>query len=394
MTQRTGGNSPLKTSVGVAFLLLLLFGVTIALSSQLQSPNRDFMEYWTSAKLLAQHADPYDPAAILRIEKSQGFGFDHPLVMANPPTSLILFAPLGYLPYGLAAAVWEMVLLLAVLGSIRLLQGYAFGRIPIVVFFLAAVIDCVLAGQSTILVLLGISLFIRLEKVHPFWAGLALTLGVLKPHLLSLFWLVLLIEVVRHRRFRILAGGIAGFLGCCVASVILRPHVWSDYRHDLPMGDLLLMQRPNVGTALRMYVWPHALWLQFVPLAIGVPLALWFWWTTRQRWQWHREGALVVAGAVLASPYSFHVDQVLFVPAVLFCYARAAKIMQGVFFVLNALALFLILKFSMLTSMATLWTAPVFVAWFALVYRQQKAGAGPLREPAPELTASPASAGR
>jgi hypothetical protein len=78
MTQRTGGQSPLKTSIAVAILLLLLFGITIALSSQLQSPNRDFIEYWSSAKLLAQHANPYDPAAILRIEKSQGFGFDQP----------------------------------------------------------------------------------------------------------------------------------------------------------------------------------------------------------------------------------------------------------------------------------------------------------------------------
>ena len=390
MTQRTGGQSPLKTSVAVAFLLLLLFGVTIALSSQLQSPNRDFIEYWSSAKLLAQHANPYDPAAILRVEKSQKFGFDQPLVMGNPPTSLILFAPLGYLPYGLAASLWEMLLLLAALGSIRLLQPFALGRIPMVAFFLAAVIDCVLAGQSAILVLLGISLFIRLQKDHPFWAGLALTLGILKPHLLSLFWLVLLFEVVRRRRFRIVVGGIVGFLGCCLSSVILNPHIWSDYRHDLPVSNLLLMQRPNVGTALRMWVWPHGLWLQFVPLAIGVPLGLWFWWRTRHHWEWHREGAMIIAGAVLASPYSFHVDQVLFVPAVLFCYPRTTRTMQGLYFVLNALALGLILKFSMLTSMATVWTAPVWVAWFITVYRQQQLGRGTSREAAPELAVSQA----
>ena len=62
--------------------------------------------------------------------------------------------------------------------------------------------------------------------------------------------------------------------------------------------------------------------------------------------------------------------------------------MQALYFVLNALALGLILKFSMLTSMATVWTAPVWVAWFATVYRQQQRGRGPSREPAPELAVS------
>jgi hypothetical protein len=281
-----------------------------------------------------------------------------------------------------------MFLLLAMLASIRLLQRFVPGRVPIVVFFLAAVIDCLLAGQCTIIVLLGLALFIRLEEDHPYLAGLSLTLTVLKPHLLTLFWLVLLFEIVRHRRFRILAGGVTGFIVSSLFPLLFNPRIWADYRHDMSVGGLLLQQRPNLGTALRFLVPPHSLWIQFIPLAVGVPLGLWFWWRKRDEWAWHREGALIIAGALLASPYYFHIDQVLFVPAVLYCYTRTSTILQGVYFVLNALAVFLILKFSMLTSMATVWTAPVFVAWFAYVYRQQRFGRNPMREPAGELATS------
>lgn len=390
MSQPTSGKAPLKQSIAVAFLLLILLAVTVALSSRLQSPNRDFIEYWSSSKLLVHHANPYDPAAVLKMEQSVGFQFSQALLMANPPSTLFVFAPLGYLPFGIAAAVWEMFLILAALGSIRLLQGYTLGRIPVVAFILASIVDCVLAGQSAIVVLLGVCLFIRLQKTRPYLAGLALTLAMLKPHLLSLFWLVLLLEIVRHRRFQIAAGAIAGLVAASVGILAWNPKIWSHYHGSLESVKLLKGAHPNIASGLRLLVPPHTLWLQFVPLAIGVPLSLWFWWRTRDRWEWHREGALLIAGAVLIAPYSFHVDQVLTLPAVLFCYPRAGKPMQGIFFLLNALAIYLIIRFSMLTSPATMWTSPVFMLWFIWVYRHQRLGSQRLPESAGELAVSQA----
>ncbi|HKR28332.1 MAG TPA: glycosyltransferase family 87 protein [Acidobacteriaceae bacterium] len=383
------GRSPIKTAIAAAFLLLVLFGVTVALSSQLQSPNRDFVEYWSSAKLLARHANPYDLKAVLRLEHSVGFQFKGILLMPNPPSSLFIFAPLGYLPYGLAAAVWQMFLLLSAIASIWLLQPWVPGRIPIVAFFLASVVDCFVAGQCTIVVLLGICLFIRLRALHPYAAGLALTLTVLKPHLLSLFWPILLLEILRTRQFQIAAGAVAGVVIASISALAWDPHVWADYRHSLQGQNLFLRAPlPNLSNGLRLLIWPHSIWLQFIPLALGVPLALWFWWRKREHWEWHREGALVIAGAVLVSPYSFHIDQVLFLPAILYCYPRTNKAMQGIFFVLNGLAIFLILRYPMLTSLASIWTAPVWMAWCSYIYWQRRHGAEAKPEPAAELAAS------
>lgn len=386
---QTTGKSRIKNSIAVAFLLLVLFGVTLALSSQLQSPNRDFVEYWSSAKLLAQHANPYDPAAVLRFEHRAGISFKGMLLMPNPPTSLFIFAPLGYLPYGIAAAVWQMVLLLAAVGSIWLLQPWVPGRVPIVVFFLASVVDCFLAGQCSILVLFGICLFIRLRASHPWLAGVALTLAVLKPHLLSLFWPILLLEVLRTRRFQVIAGAIVGVLVASLSAPAWDPHIWADYLRSLRGQNLFLRAPlPNLSNGLRLLLWPHSIWLQFIPLALGVPLALWFWWRTRHRWEWYREGALVIAGAVLVSPYSFHVDQVLFLPAILYCYPRTNRTLQGIFFMLNGLAIFLILRFPLLTSLATIWTAPVWMAWCAMIYWQRRQGIHRKSQPAGELAAT------
>lgn len=383
------GKSPIKTAIAAAFLLLVLFGVTVALSSQLQSPNRDFVEYWSSAKLLARHANPYDLKAVLGLEHSVGFQFKGILLMPNPPSSLFIFAPLGYLPYGLAAAVWQMFLLLAAIGSIWLLQPWVPGRIPIVAFFLASVVDCFLAGQCTIVVLLGLCLFIRLRESHPSLAGLALTLTVLKPHLLSLFWPILLLEILRTRRFQIAAGAIAGVAVASISALAWDPHIWADYRHSLHGQNLFLRAPlPNLSNGLRLLIWPHSVWLQFIPLALGIPMALWFWWRTRHHWEWHREGALVIAAAVLVSPYSFHIDQVLFLPAILYCYPRTNRTMQAIFFVLNGLAVFLIIRFPMLTSLAAIWTAPVWMAWCSYIFRQVRPGQDAKPQRAAELAAS------
>ncbi|HLJ75978.1 MAG TPA: glycosyltransferase family 87 protein [Acidobacteriaceae bacterium] len=386
---QTPGNNRIKNSIAVAFLLLVLFGVTVALSSQLQSPNRDFVEYWSSAKLLAQHANPYDLQAVQRLEHTAGSRFNGILVMPNPPSSLFVFAPLGYLPFGLAAAVWQMILLLAAVGSIWLLQPWVPGRVPIVAFFLASVVDCFLAGQCTIVVLFGICLFIRLRASQPWVAGLALTLTVLKPHLLSLFWPILLLEILRTRQFQVAAGAIAGVALASVSALAWDPHIWADYRNSLHGQNLFLRAPlPNLPNGLRLLIWPHSVWLQFIPLALGVPLALWFWWRNRDRWEWHREGALVIAGAVLVSPYSFHIDQVLFLPAILYCYPRTNKAMQGIFWVLNGLAIFLILRYPMLTSLASIWTGPAWMAWCSFIYWRRRRGREAKPAPAGELAVS------
>lgn len=354
---------PLAAALG--FLLL----ASVFLASHAQSPNRDFISYWSAGRLLAQHANPYSRPAVLQIEHSVGYLYARPLVMRNTPLTLFLFAPLGWFSYATAATLWEMALILAALGSIRLMQPFAIGPIPYSVFFFAPVIDCILAGQSSIFVLLGVSLFIRLVERRPFLAGIPLVLCLLKPHLLAIFWLVLLLEIMRKRQWGVIGGLLAAMLAALLAALVLDPHVWTHYFADLRGEGIRTQFFPNLAYGLRWVIARQQLWPQFIPLVAGLPLALIFWWRRRGIWQWKREGVLLIAGSALVSPYSFHVDEVLFLPAVLYCFTRSSEPLRRVFVAINALAIFLCIRFPSLSSPADMWTGPITMLWLTYAWR-------------------------
>ena len=48
-----------------ALVGLMMVGVT-----EKYAANRDFIEYWAAGQQLAQHANPYDPKAVLRIQRA------------------------------------------------------------------------------------------------------------------------------------------------------------------------------------------------------------------------------------------------------------------------------------------------------------------------------------
>ena len=292
-------------------------------------------------------------------------------------------APLGWLSVWTAAIVWEMVSIAAALLSIWLLQVYSPGKIPLIAFFFAPVADCVLAGQTTILVLLGVCLFIRFQDSRPFAAGVALVLTLLKPHLLVLFWPVLLLEVLRRRNFRVLGGGVCGVLAASAIATVLDVRIWSQYLNSVRAEHIENQFFPNISCGLRLLIAPHALWPQLVPSAVGVAIALWFLWRTRETWEWPREGALLIAGSALVSPYSFLVDQVLFLPAVLYCYPRTTEGFRWVLVGVNAAAFVLMLKVPAMSSPVTMWVAPAMMIWCFFIYRQENNGIFNLPDAAP-----------
>ncbi|HEX4005758.1 MAG TPA: glycosyltransferase family 87 protein [Acidobacteriaceae bacterium] len=362
-----------KPSPGAILAAIALIAISVgllSLTAHSLSTDRDFISYWAGAKLLATHGNPYDAASVLKLENSVGNSFTRPLVLRNTPITLFLMAPLGWFSVWTAAILWEIASIAAALLSLRLLQPFAPGKIPLILYFFAPVADCVLAGQTTLLVLLGVCLFIRFQKDRPFVAGLALVLTLLKPHLLLLFWPVFLLEILRRRNFRVLWGSIAGVAGATAVAIALDVHIWSQYLASVRAEHIENQYFPNISVGLRVLIAPQSLWPQLLPAAVGVVLGLWFWWRTRDRWQWHREGAMLIAASALVSPYSFLVDQVLFLPAVLDCYPRGSQIEQWIFIAINAAAFFLMLKIPAMSSPVTIWVAPAMMLWCWFIFRR------------------------
>jgi hypothetical protein len=384
---RPKGATKPSAIIAVVLLAALSLGL-LALTARTQATDRDFVSYWAGARLLATHGNPYDSASVLALENGIGNHFTRPLVLRNTPGTIFLMAPLGWFSYWDAAILWQAVLILAALLSIWLLQPFMGGKVPLILYAFAPIVDCFLAGQTTILVLLGVCLFIRLQGRRPFWAGFALLLCLFKPHLLALFWLVLLLEIVRRREPRIVLGAVCSVALASAIATALDPHIWSQYLVSVRAEHIEDQYFPNLSVALRILIAKNSLWPQLLPTILGLPLAFWFWIRNRVHWQWPRQGAMLIAASALLSPYSFLVDQVLFLPAVYFCYPLALKLERMLFISINVAAFVLMLKIPEMSSPVTIWVAPAMMLWCWWIYRRQTADVASQPNPASQALAA------
>ena len=79
----------LAAALGTCVLLLAI--------SPVRLPHGDFDEYWAAGRLNAAGGNPYDPAAMLQEQRQAGWQQSRPVMMYNPPWTLALAMPLGFL---------------------------------------------------------------------------------------------------------------------------------------------------------------------------------------------------------------------------------------------------------------------------------------------------------
>lgn len=352
-----------RAAVVVAAIILFASLTLLSFALRGDAAHRDFISYWSTGKLLTMHQNPYDSAAILKIENGAGSSFSEPFIMRNPPWALFLVAPLGWFSAPIAALIWTIAIMLIAMVSVRLLQIDTSRPIPLTVFLFAPLLACAMAGQSAIFLLLGAALFLRLEQRRPFAAGLALTLLMLKPHLLLCFWPVLLFDCLRQRRFRIMAGGAVGLLSATGVALLSDRHLWTHYLTAMRSDHIAAQYFPNIACTLRALIAPDMLWLQAVPTLVCFVWACWFWMRHRSEWDWRRHGALLIAASALTAPYSWPVDQVLFLPAIFFALLVATRKQAIVLAAINILAAIIMVRQPSLSSPVFLWMAPAWLLW-------------------------------
>ncbi len=276
------------------------------------------------------HQNPYDGEATLALERSLGYPADsQALIVRNPPSALLLVAPFGLIGFRIAALIWSLLLLGCWVGSARLLWtiqdpperrcavlGYSLspGLVPLL---FAPALACVFFGQTALLALLGLALFLRFHGSHPFLAGVSLWLCALKPHLFLPFAAVLILWIIVSRSYAVLAGGVLALGATSIAVAFLDPQAWSQYAQMMRTAGLAREFIPCVSIALRFAISPNSTWLQYVPAAAGCVWAVQFYWKRRVEWNWVQHGPLIVLVSMLLSPYAWLTDQVLALPALL-----------------------------------------------------------------------------
>lgn len=350
------------------------FGMALQVLTSNHAGNHDLISYWAAARQLLAHANPYDSHAILQLERAAGYSSNSEvLIMRNPPWALCLVLPLGLCGPQVAWLLWSSVQLACLIFSVHMLWvmhhrpsgwrhwlGYTFG--PALV--------CIVSGQSALLALAGLVLFLRYHQTRPFTAGLALWLCSVKPHLFLPFGAVLLLWMVLRRSFRLLAGTTFALAASLSIVTYFNPAIWKQYSYLMHSTGIEREFIPCLAVALRFAIHPNAIWLQYVPAALACCWAIYFFWTRRDAWDWRSDGALLMMVSIVASPYAWISDQSLLIPALMVgLYRTASRPPVWIAAAISAVIELAVVLGKGLHSGIFVWTAPLWLAWFLYTWR-------------------------
>ena len=306
----------------ILVLAIGLLGIT-ALLARGPLLMSDFVEYWAAASLTLEGQNPYDPALMLQAQRAAGFSGTEPLLMLNPPPVLSLILPFGAMPYRQAALLWLIVNTVALLWSCIALWDLAGGAIRLrwvaclcgLVFVPS--LFALMLGQISILILLGLTLFLRFEREARLTAAAAAsTLLLIKPHVVFLVGAGLAALWIRTRDQRFLRGALVGIL-VIVLPLAFNPAVYGQYLEMSRTESLAHFSTATLGTLLRIAVGdPSRFGLQFLPMVLGLA-----YFATRLRryrgsaWNWDREMPALVTVSVATAAYGWVFDQVVLLAA-------------------------------------------------------------------------------
>lgn len=359
-------------AAGVVYVLALF----IAGLTDQNAAARDFIAYWSAGQLLVQGGNPYDFRAVAGRELAAGRKGSEPvLMMRNPPVALPLVAPLGLVRPKTGLILWLFVLLGSLGGCVWLLwrlHGKPRSSYHLLSFLFAPALACFMAGQFGIFLLAGVVLFLSLHRSRPFWAGAALVLCAFKPHLFVPLAIPLLLWIVLGKRYRVLAGLCAALAVSCGMAFALDAHAWTQYLHMLRLGRAADEAVPALSVYLSRLVDPRAPWLRYVPEIGAVAWAAWYAISRRARWNWGREGMVVLLAGAVCTPYGWFTDEAMLLPAVLAGVYAAVERRRS----LIPLAIFagaaLVETFAdvQITTPYYLWTTPAWLGWYLYATRR------------------------
>jgi hypothetical protein len=359
-----------------AGLVTLVYAVSL---SDQNATERDFIQYWAAEQQLAHGANPYDVSAIYHLEKSRGMEEDFPKVTVSPPIAFFLAAPLGHVSAKTGLILWLLLMLgCAALTMLLLwlLHGRPDSRFHVLVFGFPPTLSCLMAGQLGIFFLLEVTAFLYWGRTKPWLAGAALVLCAMKPHLFLPALVVLLIESAVRRDFRAVSGFVAALAAFCALTLAMDRQVWHEYGQMLESARLMDVFIPTLGVGLRFALGGFGLdrgarWLEFVPEAGACAWAAWYYWTRRARWEWTREGLLVIAVGLVCAPYAWFTDETILFPAILAgIYAREKSTPAWVLLgLITAGCLVGVFREMQLPSAFYLWTAPAWLGWYLYATR-------------------------
>jgi len=341
------------------------------------SPNRygDFIEYWAAGQLITHHANPYDSAEILRLQRAAGELITEPRISFSPPILLFFVLPLGYVSAPAGQIGWIVAQVMALGLSLWLLwrmHGRPRNKWHLLGLVFGPAVTSQMAGQIGDFLLLSVVLFLCLHRERPFWAGAALMPFALKPHLLLPFGLALVLWMALRRCMPMLGGFLLALAVALAVPLFLDPQLWMQYRATMHQVQVADMPVPTLSVGFRLLVAKQAVWVEFLPEACACVWAVVYFWRRRHAWDWNRDGLLLLLVGAVATPYGFNSDEAIVIPAVLAGLYRVLEERRSALplLVLGGAALIeaAVAKVPMGTFYYV-WTAPAWLGWYIYAFR-------------------------
>ncbi len=370
--------------MAAAALFSICAGILALAMTRGSAANRDFVSYWAAGQRLVHHSDPYSSAAVFSLEKSVGLTAPRPLIMRNPPFALFLTIPLGFVSEKTGAVLWSLLVLASLMVSIRLLRslhGDPQNRLHLLGYLFAPLLACLLAGQTSAFALLGLTLFFYFYRTRPWLAGAGLLFCALKPHIFLPFAEVLICWIFVQKAYRVLAGAALAFGVSCVVPLLFDPSVYPHYVLMARTSGVETEFVPTLSEIFRIAINPSVAWLQFLPAVAGCLWALWYFRRHRDHWDWQRHGALLMLVSLLVAPYSWFMDEVVLLPAMLQAiYLVADSPRQRAlswFGLLDGVALIEVFCGVQMYSGLYVWTPAAWLLWYLCFMRDSRSSAMP-----------------
>jgi hypothetical protein len=273
----------------------------------------DFMAYWSAARLAlaGQLATAFDEATLAAVQHAAvPSSPDIVFPWHYPPIFMLPLAPLGFLPYPVALAVF--VGATAVLWAALVRRVLPDASAWIVAAAAPAGLINLLDGQNAFLTvaLAGFAL-LWLDR-RPIAAGVLIGLLAIKPHLAVLFPIALLAEA----RWRTIAAAAVTGLGLAAASLVAFGwDSWAAFLHHLPVTQAMAEQGAVPwGTMPSGYVFAlslglpvRAAWVLQSAAALFAACCVWRAWRNPAA-AFEAKAATLAAGSLLVSPYLFYYD--------------------------------------------------------------------------------------
>ncbi|MFZ0301994.1 MAG: glycosyltransferase family 87 protein [Terracidiphilus sp.] len=362
----------------IAFGAVLVGAIEYATITDQKTTKRDYIQYWVIGQRLSHGENPYDIAAIVQLEEKAGLGSEQPHISLSPPVVIFPMLWLALVGPKTGYILWWLLImgcLSVALWLLWRLNGRPDSRIHLFGYAFAPVIVCLIAGQLSIFLLLGIVLFFSLHRTRPTLAGASLLPCMLKPQLFLVFAFVLLVWIVARKAYRVLLGFAAALAASCAIPLLFDAHVWQQYFSMMTSIRIMQVFIPTFGVALRFLIDRNAVGLQFIPAVFGCAWGFWYFRRHRDDWDWMQHGLVVVLVSDVCAPYGFFTDECILLPFILAGLYRATRLQRSVLVlaVLNVAALIEVFNDVNIISPWYLWTVPAWVTWYWYSTRRRTA---------------------